>query len=260
MVGYFRKQNILFIILGAVLGLLAAWLMDRGVVSLVLFAVIGALAGRFVSGIRANRQVDEWNNILFRRGEPEKFMEVFTPILERTAESSLERVDGHNKMAYAWEALGEFDKAWDHLNGLNPEMLSDRYMDGLVTTYSNRTRVQLLRENVEGAETALENLRMASELAMGKNRKLGHAGRHYVRLYENWLLILKEEPADEEFLEEEIKLSSNRIRNSELQLVLAKSYEDMGDAVMAEELRMDAMTTGMGLWAEKKARELLRGN
>lgn len=257
MVGYFRKQNILFIILGGVLGVLAAWLMDRGVVSLVLFAVIGVLAGRFVSGIWANRHVDQWNDILFRRGEPEKFMEVFTPILERTAKDSLEYVDGHNKMAYAWEALGEFDKAWDCLSGLNPEKLSDRYMDGLVTTYSNRTRVQLLRENVEGAEAALENLRMASELAMGKNKKLGHAGRHYVRLYENWLLILKEEPADEEFLEEELKLSSNRIRNSELQLVLAKSYEDMGDDVMAEEFRMEAMTTGMGLWAEKKARELL---
>lgn len=259
MVGYFKKVNILFILLGAVLGFAAAWLMEKGIGAMVLFTVLGGGVGRFLCGIWANKQIDRWNELLFRKGEPEKFLEIFLPVMERTAKGCLEYVDGSNKLAYAWEALGDFDRAWDCLSALEPERLKARDMDGLITTYSNRVRLQLLMENVNGAEAGLEKLRTASQKAMAKNKRLGHAGMHYAKLYENWLLILRGEEADVQFIEEEIKLSNNRIRSSELQLVLAKAYTDDGDDVMAEELLLDAMSTGVGLWAERKARELLRG-
>ena len=257
MIGYFRKKTALIMLLGAVLGALAGWYFNRGAFAFALTLAMGLVISWYLSIYLANKQVDKWNEILFRRGEPEAFMQAFAPALEQTAKDSLEYVDGHNKMAYAWEALGEFDKAWDCLSGLAPEKLKGSKIDGLVTTYSNRTRIQLLREDLEGAAAALDALRSASELAMLKNKRLGNAGLHYVRLYENWLLVLKEELSDDDFIAEEIKLSSNRIRNSELQLVLAKSYADQGEDELAQEMLLDAVTTGTGLWTEKKARELL---
>ena len=258
MIGFFRKKSFLLIFLGTVIGALVGLYLNRGLFSVVLSIGMGMVVGYYVSIYLANKQVDQWNKILFQQGDPEKFIEIFMPVLEKTPKESLEYVDGHNKIAYAWEAQGEFDKALECLAGLRPEKLRGSAMDGLITTYSNRVRIQLLREDIPGAETALEAMREATELAMLKNKRLGNAGRHYVRLYENWLLVLKEEISDDDFIAEEIKLSGNRIRNSELQLVLAKSYADQGEQVLAQEMLLDAMTTGTGLWTERRARELLQ--
>lgn len=260
MVGYFRKHNICMILLGTLAGILAGLLMEKGIPTVVFLGVLGGGLGRLACGIWANKRLTKWNAILFSHGEPEKFLEIFTPVLERTPKNTPEYVDGCNKAAYAWEALGQFDRAWDILRATEPEKLKGKAgINARMTTYSNRTRVRLLQKDSEGAAQALAALRTVSDAAMLKDKQLGHAGRHYVRLYENWLLILSGEEADEAFIEEEIKLSGNRIRNSELLLLLAKAREDQGDSVMAEEHRMDAMSVGVGLWAEKKARELLTG-
>ena len=256
MVGYYKKLHILLMVLGAVCGLGLAYIQERGIGSMVLFPLAGAALGRIACGAFANRQVNKWNDILFRQGEPETFLQVFAPVMERTSPKTPEYVDGCNKMAYAWEAMGDFEKAASYLENLK---VSDLNINGQVTTCSNLTRIYLLQENLPAAEAALEHLREAYGSLTEKQKKLAYAGKHYARLYENWLLVLQEEDADLEFLREEIRLSSNRIRSSELQLVLAKAYADDGDGVMAEEMLMDAMTTGMGLWAEKRARSLLRG-
>jgi hypothetical protein len=153
----------------------------------------------------------------------------------------------------AYEALGDFDKAWELLTSLTPK--SEK--DGLVTTASNKVRLLLLREKISEAEAMLDELRDAVAVVSAKNQKLGYSGKHYIRLYEIWLNILKEEDADLEFIEEEIRLSDNPVRNSELKLLLAKAWEDRGEDELAEELRLEAMSVGMGLWAENKARQQL---
>lgn len=258
MVGYFRKVNVCMILLGAFAGTAAGFLLKKGMITILFFACIGGALGRLACGIWANKQVGKWNEILFSDGEPEKFLKIFIPVLERTRKHTPEYVDGCNKAAYAWEALGDFERAWQYLSAAEPEVLQGKAgLNARTTTYSNRTRVRLLQGDSEGAAQALEALRQVSDAAMIKDKHLGHAGRHYVRLYENWLLVLAEEPADEEFIEEEIRLSGNRIRSSELQLLLARAAESRGDAVLAEELRLTALSTGVGLWAEGKARELL---
>ena len=253
MVGYFKKQTMLLILLGALSGFAAAFFGGKGIVSMITYPVIGGAAGQLLCGYIANKRVNQWNDILFRNGDPRKFIDVFGPVAQATAPNTPERADGFNKLAYAYEAMGEFDKAWQLLTSLSPKSAKD----GLITTTSNKVRLLLLREKTEEAEAMLEQLRSAVAVASAKNPKLGYSGKHYIRLYENWLGILKEEAADLEFIEEEIRLSDNPVRNSELQLLLAKAWEDRGEVELAEELRLEAMSAGMGLWAEDRARELL---
>lgn len=258
MVGYFRKQNFLLILLGALSGLLAAFLMKRDILAIVVFPVIGGGIGRLVCGIWANKRVEKWNEILFGSADPKRFLEVFLPVLERTARKTTEYADGCNKVAYAYEALGDFDQARAFLNKAEPELLPGKQgLNARTTTYSNRTRVLLLMGDREGAAESLKELRQVSDAAMLKNQRLGHAGRHYIRLYENWLSVLNNEDTDEDFVREEIKLSANRIRNSELLHVLAKAALNRGDRAQAEELWLEAMSEGSGLWAENEARKRL---
>jgi pentatricopeptide repeat protein len=253
MVGYFKKYNIALILLGAAAGFLAAYFGGKGIFSMIAYPIIGGAAGRFLCGLYANKQVGKWNDILFRNGEPRKFIAVFGPVAEATSPNTLERSDSYNKLAYAYGALGDFDKAWELLTSLTPK--SEK--DGLVTTASNKVRLLLLREKISEAEAMLNELRDAVAVVSAKNQKLGYSGKHYIRLYEIWLNILKEEDADLEFIEEEIRLSDNPVRNSELKLLLAKAWEDRGEDELSEELRLEAMSVGMGLWAENKARQQL---
>lgn len=264
MVGYFKKQNILFILLGGALGI-GAWFARGGQqgpgfpegILLLVFTVVGMLLGRIVSAFWANKQLRKYNELLFTHTDPQKFLDVFTPLVEGTGKNTVEHVDGCNKLAYAWEALGDFEKARSYLESLEPEKLKRNSLDAVVTVTSNLVRVLLLQNKAEEAEIKLTKLRAAAEAAMGQSVSLGKSARNCVRLYENWLLVLSGEPADEEYLEKEADRALNRIRKSELQLLLAQAYENRGETDLADELRMDAMSEGIGLWTEKKARELL---
>lgn len=258
MIAYFKKENILFILLGLVCGFsLGFLLLGKGFLLSLFWGIFGACAGRLFSGIWANKQMEKYNALLFKQGDPGKFLEVFTPIVERTGENTIEYVDGCNKLAYAWEAKGDFEKAWSYIGALNPRKVKRDGMGGVAATYSNRVRVLLLQEKREEAKAALEELRLVSEAAMYQSAALGKSTENRIRLYESWLRILDGEPGDEEFLEIEIDRALNPINKSEVQLLLALSCENRGDQAAAEELRMDAMTTGAGLWTGEKARELL---
>lgn len=267
MVAYFKKQTILFILLGGVLGIAAGFALigQQGpgfmrILLPLLSGAVGMVLGRTASAFWANKQVRRYNDLLFIQVEPEKFLEAFTPIVERTPRNTIEYMDGCNKLAYAWEALGDFEKAQSYLASLEPEKGKHADLNCTVTTVSNLLRVLLLQKNTEQAEIQLRKLRTVSEVAMEKSIPLGKSARNCVRLYENWLLVLNGEPADEEYLEKEMDRALNRIRKSELQLLLAQAYVNRGETDLADELRMDALSDGIGLWAEKIARALLQKN
>lgn len=267
MVAYFRKQNNLFMILGAALGFVVAFLFFEQLTAsvpgyfkvffLIMPAILGVVLGRIYAGFWAKRKLQGYSELLYVNVEPEKFLEVFGPIVDRTPKTTIDYVDGCNKLAYAHEALGQFDEAMALVAPLKPEELKNHSLGGIAITCNQQMRLLLLEEKVEEAKEVLQQLRNIEEVAMQRAPALGRNTHECVRLYENWLAVLEEQPADEAYLEEEIQLSRNRIHKSEIQLVLAKAYENRGEQAMADELRLDVLTTGKGLWAERKARQLL---
>lgn len=267
MVAYFRKQNTLFSILGGLLGLAAGalffdWL-TAGVPDyfklffLLIPIFIGVILGRMYASIWANKKLRQYNALLYTHVEPEKFLEVYGPLVQKAPRDNIAYVDGCNKLAYAYEALGRFDEAMACIKGLEPEKLKLHALGGMAMTCNQQMRLLLLQENRDKAREVLQQLRNIAEVSMERAPSLGKNTNECVRLYENWLAVLDGQPADEDYLLEEIQLSKNRIHKSEMQLLLAQAYENRGDRLRADDLRMEALTTGEGLWAQRKARELL---
>lgn len=267
MVAYFRKQINLFMLLGSVLGAalgLVYLSRDPGAVPgyfkmffLLLPTFFGVVLGRIYAGFWANRKLREYNALLYTQVEPEKFLEVFAPIVDKTPKDNIAYVDGCNKLAYAHEALGQFAQATARVEVLKPEELKHHALGGMAITCNQQIRLLLLQEKPEEAREILEQLRNIAEAAATRAPALGRNTSECIRLYENWLLVLDGQPADEAYLLEEIQLSQNRIHKSEIQLLLARAYENRGERLQADELRLEAMTTGKGLYAERRARELL---
>ena len=267
MVAYFRKQNNLFTILGALLGLAAAVLFWEQITAsipgyfrmffLILPGALGAILGRLYASVWANKKLRQYNELLYVKVEPARFLEVFAPLVQKAPKDNIAYVDGCNKLAYAHEALGQFDEAMGCISTLEPEKLKLHALGGIAMTCNQQLRLLLLQEKLEEAREVLQQLRNVAEVAMARAPMLGRNTNECVRLYENWLLVLEGQPADESYLEEEIRLSKNRIHKSEIQLVLAKACENRGDMVQADELRLEALTTGKDLYAERRARELL---
>lgn len=267
MVAYFRKQNNLFMLLGGVLGLVLSILFfDQLTGSVpgyfrmffVIFPVlVGVVVGRICAAFWANRKLREYNALLYEQVEPEKFLEKFTPLAEQAPKNSIAYVDGCVKLSYAYEALGRFEQAEELVASLKPEDLKNHALGGMAIASSQHIRVLLLQEKVDEAKDKLVELRNIAEAAVERAPTLGKNAQECVRLYENWLAVLEKQPVDEAYLEEEIQLSKNRIHKSEMQLLLARACENRGDVSQADELRLEVLGTGKGLWAEGEARLLL---
>lgn len=267
MVAYFKLQTNLFMLLGAVLGGIVDILFFEQLTGsvpgyfkvffLIMPILVCVVLARIYAGFWAKRKLQGYTEMLYVRAEAEEFLKVFAPIVRRTPKNTIDYVDGTNKLAYAHEALGQFEEALALLAELKPEELKNHTLGGIAITCNQQMRLLLLQENIAEAKEVLEQLRNIAEVALKRAPALGRNTQECVHLYESWLAVLEEQPADETYLEEEINLSRNRIHKSEIQLVLARAYENRGEQTKADELRLEAMTTGQGLWAETKARQLL---
>ena len=265
MVAYFRVQNNLFMLLGGTLGLIAAVLMQGSLAVpgyirmffLLLPVMLGIVIGRIAAGFWANGKLRQLQAILYEQVRPEEFLNTFAPIVEQTPVETIAYVDGCVKLAYAYEALGQFDKAMDCVTPLHPEKLKHHTLGGMAITCSQKTRLLLLQEKTGEAAICLQSLRAIADTATERAPALGRSTRECVRLYENWLSVLCGQPADEAYLAEEVQLAKNRIHQSEIQLVLAQAAVNRGDTAQARRLLVDAQASGSGLYAERRAGELL---
>lgn len=266
MVAYFRKQNNLFMLLGGVLGLIAA-VLTQGSLSvpgyikmffLLLPVMLGIVVGRIAAGFWANRKLRQLQAILYEQVRPEEFLNTFGPIVEKTPKETIAYVDGCVKLAYAYEALGRFDEAMACLAPLKPEKLKNHKLGGTALTFNAKMRLLLLQEKTDEAAACLESLRAIADTAMDRAPALGRSTRECVRLYENWLSVLSGQPADEEYLAEEVRLAKNRIHQSEIQLVLAQAMFNRGASQQAGELLLHVKTSGEGLYAARRADKLLQ--
>lgn len=267
MVAYFKRQNILFLIVGALAGLAVAVLffdqLTAGIPGyfklffLLLPMLLGAVVARIAAGRWANNRLKRIYGLLYTEVKPQEFLASFAPLVEKVPDITIEYVDGKNKLAYAYEAMGQFEKAMACIADVDTEKLKLHQLGGMAMTCNQQLRLQLLQEDAEAARESLAQLRNIGEAALVRAPALGKNTMECVRLAENWLAALEGEPADEAYLQEEINLSRNRIHKSEILLVLARVYRNMGDTARWEETLLEAMTQGRGLYAEGKARSLL---
>lgn len=265
MVAYFRKQNNLFMLLGGILGLAAAVLsygsLDvPGYIKmffLLLPVMAGVVIGRIFAALWANGRLRKLQSLLYDQVKPAEFLEKFAPIVAQTPKNTIAYVDGCVKLAYAYEALGQFDKAMDCLATLEPEKLKNHTLGGMAITCNQRMRLLLLQGNAEEAAECLKSLRAIADTAVERAPTLGHNTLECVRLYENWLSVLNKQPADEDYLAEEVRLAKNRIHQSEIQLVLARAAANRGDSEQSCQLLMDARISGKDLYSAHRADELL---
>ena len=267
MVAYFKRQNILFLMVGALAGLAVAVgffpQITAGIPGyfklffLLLPMLFGAVVARIAAGRWANNRLKRIYGLLYTEVKPQEFLDAFAPLVEKVPDITIEYVDGKNKLAYAYEAMGQFEEAMACIADVDTEKLKLHQLGGMAMTCNQQLRLQLLQEDAEAARESLAQLRNIGEAALVRAPALGKNTMECVRLAENWLAALEGEPADEAYLQEEINLSRNRIHKSEILLVLARVYRNMGDTARWEETLLEAMTQGRGLYAEGKARSLL---
>ncbi len=241
-----------------------AWLVSqagyiRGFLA-ILAVFMGAVAGRLVSAFLATRRIARITALLYQEGQPELFMEKFAGILAKTPKGTAEYVDGSNKMAYALEALGEFDRAMEIVDGLRPEQLRLHSLSCQALTANQRLRLYLLKgeRSLAGEELVL----MAGLWQQAKCRApvLAANLKECVWLGENWLKILMGQKADEQYLRQEIALAKNRIHKGEMLALLGRYLQQQRREDEARELLEEACACGEGLYAGRLAREMLGGS
>lgn len=230
MVAYFRVQNNLFMAAGAGLGLLIAvfglrtWIQPNAgyasafVIGLVVFA--GVIAGRLLSAAWARRKRDGILAVLYQDQKPEQFIEKFSPVVEKTPQNTAEYVDGIHHLAYAYEAMGAFDKGLELMNRLQPENLKLHMLvcSSLVT--NQKLRLYLLKGETEAAEEQLEQLKRLQEAAIVRAPSVGNSLSQCIRLAEVWLECLAGNQEHISYIKEELSLANNWIHKREMSELL----------------------------------------
>lgn len=267
MVAYFKRQNNLFMIAGGVLGFLIALLLYRSVIStlpsiartilIALPVFLGVVLGRIIASRWAASKVRSVSALLFQDGDPEAFSAAFAPILEKTPHQTVEYIDGTVKLAFAKEALGQFDEGLALLENLNPSGLRMHALPARAIVSNQRTRLLLWKEELEAADQELQKLRSLQETAAVRARTLSAQLEHVIRLLTQWKLVMEGGDADEDYLREEIELSKNRIHKAEMTLVLAGALLNRGETEEADRLLLQAAEEGKGLYVGRRAAELL---
>ncbi len=265
MIAYFKLQNNLCMLAGAVIGFVLAVLnydsiSQRGgyaaVFFIALFVMIGIIIGRVVSSRLANRRVRKLTSLLYQEGKPQEFLDKFKPIADKIPNNVVEYVDARVKMAYAYEGLGEFEKGLQIVEALEPEKLKLHMLAGTSLTENQKMRLYLLTEDLEQSEHQLERLKELQQEAEGRANTLARNLAECVKLAENWLNFLRGESYDSAYIQEEIQLAGNRIHKSEMQILLARMRRSEGQEEAAKQLLKEAAESGEGLYGGRRARQL----
>lgn len=184
-------------------------------------AFAGAVIGRIWAAKVASEKLKGIMKILYKDGEPEHFFEEFEPFVKRIPDTSVEYVDGMVKLAYACEAMGEFDRGLRLLEGLEPERLRLHALAGKAILLNQRLRLHLLSEDLSSGEEVLTDMKELAKISERRAPSLAANLKECICLAENWIGVLKKEPVDIAYLREEINLAKNWIHKSEMERLLA---------------------------------------
>lgn len=234
MVAYFKLQNNLFMAAGAALGLIVATACYQsliapsagysGVFIVGLFAFVGVILGRILASRWANRKLARLRSVLYEEGDPQRFLDLFGPLVNGVPTGTIEYVDGMRHLAYAWEALGQYDKALELLGRVHPEKLKLHALVGNALVENQKLRLYLLKKETEAAKSQLKALNELQNTAAARAPSVGANLKECIRLADIWLRALDEspkfEPGDRTYIEEEISLAKNQFHRKEMEQLL----------------------------------------
>ncbi|MDD3369521.1 MAG: hypothetical protein PHP50_11680 [Lachnospiraceae bacterium] len=233
MVAYFKLQHNLILISGAFIGIavaLSGLVIDihgeSGYLRMFYYAIFlftGVVIARIMSSQLANRRLKSLYKTLYTDGDAQKFIEHFTPIVNKVPENSIEYIDGCNKIAFAYEALGEYQKALDLTDSLEPEKLKLHVLTGSATTLIQKLRLELLLKDKESAGITYEKAVELSAVAKDRAPKLSENIVQCLKAYQIWLKHLYGNDDEYEYIREEYECASNAIYRSEMKTL----YEEM---------------------------------
>ncbi len=272
MVAYFKRENNLFMVVGAVLGFAAMLAYYGGkilgtedqFVRLALLAggtFLGIIFSRVLSAMYANRRLREMYAKLYAEARPQEFIDLFTPRLAQVPDNLAEYMDGRVRLSFAEEALGHFDRALELLADLHPEDLKLHALTASSLVINQRTGVFLLQKDLTEAETQIRDLEKLKKMAEKRAATLGANLEQCIRLSEARIRAAEGAMTaeDENYLLEEIRLSTNVIHQKEMQLALAEGYYLTDRPAEAEALLKEIAAERAGLWTEEQADRYLKG-
>lgn len=269
MVGYFKEENYLFMAAGAVLGCAGAWYFGTSILQplplsgkaafFVLPLLVGGAVGRVVSALWCGRRILSLSSILYDQCNPKEFMEKFEPIAARAHRNTIEYIDGHVRLAFAHEAMGEFHAGLELLDGLHPEDLRAQSLLGSAIVMTQRARLLLMSGNRSAAERAIDRIHALLPTARQVSPAATSTLEHSIDLYGSWLDVLNGNPSYKtlSWLREEADHASNRIHQAEMLLLLARGLYTLEQQDKALEALHEALEAGRGLWIGERAAEIL---
>ena len=263
MVAYFKRQTLICVVCGALLGGLAAlflfndYLSAQGTVMKITFIgmllLVGVVLGRFVASRLANRKLAAITALLYVQSNPDAFIEKFSKILASTPKDNIAYFDGCVKMSFVYEAKGDFENAVMVFSGADTSSLKMHSLHASTMIANQLMRVYLLAEDAVNAEARLNKLKELEEDANIRAKMLASQIHACVELGRRWLAFLNGEETDSDYIREEAELAKNDIYRAEMELLYGDILKKQGKAKEAKEHFDAAKSLVPELWAGKQA-------
>lgn len=262
MVAYFKWINNLAMAIGAILGGALIAILYKGQilgsdftkgVYFALGVIVGVIIGRTVSSIYANKRLQKIYALLYTECDPKQFIKEFAPLNERVPKDIAEYMVGRAHLAFAWEALGDFDKALEMVGNIDPTELKLHMLNTSSLITNRRVTLYTLMGDYEKAKEQVEALKALEEVAKKRSTTLAKNLEQCIRLNNARIAAATEENTDVAYLEEEIALAGNAIYKKEIQLALAQFFERTGQGQKAAALFVDILKDKRGLYTERVA-------
>ncbi len=270
MTAYFRLQCALLVAACFAAGLGAGALLDFSTLAAaplplrvavtVALAFAGAAVGRVAAGFWSARRLRVISDLLYRDAKPREFLDRFEKLASRLPGDNIARVDAQTKMAFAHEALGDFAAAHACLDEAQKTagLLKLHALHAGAMVETARARVMLLQRDIDGALGCLESLRAREEVSRVRARSLAASLDACLRLYENWVSMLRGEDFDLGYIEEEYRLAGNPVYKAEMRLLLGMAYDRLGRSDDARDVWRAEESGETDLYADKEASRLCR--
>jgi len=222
-----------------------------------LLVALGVIAGRLIALRHASREHQKLFQLLYQSADPDRFIREYQPLPGRCKPDSAEYVMTTNYLSSGYAAKGDFAKAVSLLLSLEPEQLKFHQLGASALTQNNLCQYYLWMGDVEKAREQLQILEALAEETKSRMPSVSKNLSSNLRLYQEHLHFLEEQPADAEYIREEVGFSANLLHRANMQLLLARVLLRQGDAAGAKELLEPLAEKYARLFAGAQAKKIL---
>lgn len=234
-------------------------LVVRILYGVMIFALVGVV-GFGIAQFRSMRLMNQALALLNQELEPARFLHAFTPAAARCRKDTIQGVMAWVYVSAGYMAQGDAEKALGVLDGLHPEQMKSRGLAAEGLVLNQKFQCQYALGDTEGAARTLERL---GELAREMAKRQPSAAKNLsynVHLFGEYLRFAGEGEADTAYLEEEIRLSANRLHRQQVRMVLADIYRAMGRREDELRLLREVSREGGGLACREEALRRLKAS